>query len=82
MRKSEQVFGYMRKMRRENYAARVPGPAIGVQRGIIFRQIGIAGIAKNAFDKIKICHQSPGNEKAGFHPLLCRKTGNLSLIHI
>ncbi len=54
-------------VRREDDAAGVAGPMQAIERGVVFRQIGIAAVAKNAFDKIEIADQTAGHEEARFH---------------
>ena len=36
---------------------------IGIEGGVVFRKVGIARVAENAFDEIEIAHQAGGREK-------------------
>ena len=54
-------------MRRKNHATGVPGPVHCVERCIVFGQIRIAAISKDAFHEIEIADQAPGREKTNLH---------------
>ena len=76
MRQPQQMLRHMGQMRRENHAAGVPGPAIGIERGIVLRQIGVSPITKDAFNKIEVRHQSSGNEETDLHAFFGGKPGH------
>ena len=61
-------------MRRENDAARMAGPMFHVEAGVVLRQIGVAAVAENAFDEIKIADEIARREETNFHRLLRRET--------
>ena len=52
VRQSQLFFRQAYQMRRQNHATRVPSPMHCIQRRIVFRQVRIAGITKNALHKI------------------------------
>ena len=64
------------QVRRKNDAAGVPRPVLRVEAGIVLRQQGIAGVAKNAFDEIQVAHQIARGEEPDFHRLLRNETGH------
>src|ERR1700733_1293570 len=66
-RQAERGFFHADQMRSQNYAAGVAGPVSDVESGIVFRQVGVAGVAENRFDEIEIAHQAAGSEKARLH---------------
>ena len=70
MREAEFPLGQAIQMRREDDAAGMTGPVFRIERGIIFRQVRIACVAKDAFDEVEICHQRTRNEKTRFHRAL------------
>ena len=68
-RQAEAELGQLRQVRRQNHAARVAAPMLGVQAGVVLREKGIARIAENAFHKIEVAHQRAGREEANLHGL-------------
>ncbi len=76
MGQADGLFCDLHQMRRENDAAGVPRPMLRIKAGIVLRQQGIAGVAKNAFDKIQVAHEIARGEEPDFHRLLRHETGN------
>ena len=64
-------------MWRENDATRVAGPVFGIEPGIVFREVRIAGVAKDALNKIEIAHQIGRHKKPGLHGFLRGKPRHL-----
>ena len=69
-REAEVLFQLPHQVRRKDGATRVAGPVRGVERGVVFRQIGIAAVAKDGLHEIQVADQRPGREKAYLHCLL------------
>ena len=61
-----------RKMRRQNHAAAVARPAVHIDRSVVGREIGIAGIAEDALHKVEVRDQAAGDEVADLVALLRR----------
>ena len=76
LRQPEQVLGHADQMRREDHAAAVPGPAVGVERGVVFRQVGVAAVAEDRLDEVEIGDQRAGDEEASFHALFRDEAGH------
>ena len=62
VREADVLLLQSREMRRQNHAAAVAGPAVHVERGIVGWEIGISGIAEDAFHKIEVRDQPAGDE--------------------
>ena len=58
------------EVRRQDDAAAMSAPVDGIERGVVFRQVGIAAVAENAFHEIEIADQAGGREEADLHGLL------------
>ena len=54
---------------------------LGIERRVVFRKIGVARVAEDAFDKIQIADQPTGHEKAHFHAFLGRDPGHFGADH-
>jgi hypothetical protein len=64
-------------MRGKNHAAGVSCPVLHVKTSVIFRQIGITGVAKDRLDEIQVADQSSRREEVNLHSLLETDSGNL-----
>ena len=58
------------EMRREDHAAGVAGPMLGIERGVVLRQERIAGVAEDALHEIEIADETARREEADLHRLL------------
>ncbi len=61
----------------EEDAARVAGPVLGVEPGVVLRQKRVAGVAENRLDEVEVAHQARGGEETHLHALLGSDAGNL-----
>jgi hypothetical protein len=48
------LLGHRYQMGSEDDAARMAGPMVHVQSGVILREAGVAGVAENAFDEVQV----------------------------
>ena len=71
-RQAEFRLGQLVEVRGQNDAARVAGPMLGIESGIVVGEIRIARIAENAFDKVEIADQSARHKEAHLHAFLRR----------
>ena len=60
------------EVRREDDAAAVAGPAVHVERGVVGRQVGVAGVAEDALHEVEVGDQPAGREEPHLQPLLRR----------
>ncbi len=60
------------EMGREDDAAGVAGPAVHVERGVIRRQVRVAGAAEDALDEIQVGNETAGREEPDLEALLRR----------
>ena len=67
MRQADVLLLHSDEMRGQNHAAGVSGPVLDVERGVVFREVGVASVAEDAFDEIQIAHQAGWGEEADFH---------------
>ena len=63
-------------MRREDDAAGVAGPMLGVETGVVFRQIRVAAVAEDVFDEIEVADEVARREKTDLHGFLRREAGH------
>ena len=73
-REAEFLFREQREVRGEHDAAGVAAPVFGIERGVVFREARIAGVAEDAFDEVEIADETAGDEETDFHFLLGGKT--------
>src|SRR5690348_16420934 len=67
---------FLRKLRevgRQDYAAGVASPVFRIQSGVIFRKEVIAGVAKNAFDKIEVADEAARRQASDLHRFFGRE---------
>jgi hypothetical protein len=64
------ALGQRRQVRGEDHAAGVAGPAGGIERGVVLRPAGVAGVVEDGLDEIQVGHQRAGREEPDLHPLL------------
>ncbi len=58
-------------MQGEDDAARGPGPAKGIEGGVVVGDVGIAGVAEDGLDEVEVRGEGAGGEEAELHgPLL------------
>jgi len=69
MRKPQFLLPDAHNMGSQNHTAGVSGPMQDVQRGIVFRQIGIAAVAEDGLHEIQIADQIARREEANLHGL-------------
>lgn len=66
MGQAEIFFAEGGEVRGEDDATAVAGPSVGVEGGIIFRQVGVTGVAKNAFDEVQVANEVSGSKESYF----------------
>ncbi len=67
MRETQVFLLHAGEMRRQDDAAGMPAPMDGIERRVVFGQVGISAVAENAFHEIEIADQAGGREEAGLH---------------
>ena len=72
VRKPDVLLGQRDEMGREDHAAGVAGPMLGIEAGVVVRQERIAAVAENALHEVQVAHQIPRREEARFHRFLRR----------
>jgi len=55
------------EVRREDHAARVPGPPGYVERGVVLGQVRVARVAEDRLDEVQVRDERPGREEADLH---------------
>ena len=63
-------------MRGEDDAAGVAGPVLGIEGGVVFGEVGIAGVAEDALDEIEVGDEGARDEEPRFHRALGREAGH------
>ena len=76
VREAQQMLGHVREVRREDHTAGMAGPAVRVQRRIVFRQVGITAVSEDVLDEIQVRNQASRNEEADLHALFAHEAGN------
>ena len=67
VREAERLLGCGGQVWGEDDQTRVPGPAQRVERRVVLGELGIAGIAEDAFDKVEIGDHRAGHDEPRFH---------------
>ena len=63
MRQAKLLFAKRYQVRGEHHATGVPGPMFRVERGIVFRQVRITGVAENGLHEIQVGHEAARHKK-------------------
>lgn len=74
---AEFLFAEADEVRGEDDAAGVASPVVGIERGVILGEEGVASVAENRFDEIEITGHRTGGKKAHLHAFFRGETGNL-----
>ena len=69
VRQPQRLLRNPHNVRRQHHAARVSRPMRYIQAGIVFRQVRIAAIAKDALHEIQIAHQAARRDEPDLHGL-------------
>jgi hypothetical protein len=75
MGKAEVLLLHPHQMRRKDHAPGMPGPVSSVKRGIVLREVWVASIAEDPFDKIEIADEASGGEEPDLHRFRSCGTG-------
>ena len=75
-RETKLFFRQRAEMGSDDNTAGVTGPRLRIEGGVVFWEMRIAGVAEDAFDKIKVRDEGARNEEAGLHGTLRREAGD------